>query len=140
MPEVEVVAKKIKKVSTYSSKFLDFGVLGRVNTKVSSELVAALDTFTGPKVRITSLRRNWNAHSQHTHGKAVDFEWSPELIQWLGTVEGVQWLEDHNLMYYIEDRPGSRLLRPYKADTSTSKFVFENPNATGPHVHIGIKK
>jgi hypothetical protein len=86
------------------------------------------------------LTRYWNNYSQHAHGKAVDFEWSTDLITYLGTAEGIEWLNTHNLMYYIEDKPGSRLLVPYKQNASTAQYVFENPSATGPHVHIGIKK
>lgn len=135
---MEIVAKRIYK--SYSSNFLNFKLLGKVNTKVSCALEDALASFNGPKVRITSLRRHWNSRSQHAHGNAVDFEWSTELIIYLGTAEGIAWLDAHNLMYYIEDRPGSRLLRPYKQDPTTAPFVFENPSATGPHIHIGIKK
>lgn len=138
MPEVEIVAKRIKR--SYQTTFLDFSLLGRVNTKISTQLEAALADFDGPKVRITSLRRYWNTYSQHAHGNAVDFEWSPELISYLGTPEGIEWLNAHNLMYYIEDRPGSRLLIPYKQNAATAQYVFENPSATGPHVHISIKK
>lgn len=138
MPEVEIVAKRIYK--SYSTNFLDFKLLGKVNTKVSCSLESALADFTGPKVRITSLRRHWNSHSQHAHGNAVDFEWSTELITYLSTPEGIAWLDSHNLMYYIEDRPGSRLLIPYKSNPETAPFVFENPSATGPHIHIGIKR
>lgn len=137
LPEVEVVAKRIKR--SFSTTFLDFKLLGKVNTKVDPALETALADFTGPKVRITSLRRYWNNTSQHAHGKAVDFEWSPELIEYLTSAEGIMWLEKHNLMYYIEDTPGSRLLKPFKQDTTTAANVFENPRATGPHVHIGIK-
>jgi len=132
------VAKKIKKY--YSTTFLDFKLLGKVDTRISSQLEEALADFTGPKVCITSLRRHWNNTSQHAHGKAIDFEWSPELIEYLTTAEGLAWLEKYNLMYYIEDTPGSRLLKPFKQDTTTASNVFENPNATGPHVHIGIRK
>lgn len=117
-----------------------FKVLGRVNASISAQLDAALASYTGPNVSITSLRRYWNNKSAHRHGNAVDFEWSPELIKWLETPEGVNWLTTNNLMYYIEAKPGTKVLQPYKQDSISSQYVFENPNATGPHVHIQIKK
>lgn len=136
LPEVVVTAKPFKTRKT----FMGFNLLGRCDVNVSSLLKEALTTFPGPKVRITSLRRNWNSNSQHNHGKAVDMEWSEELIDFLVTEEGSTWLSSHNMMFYIEDRPGSVKLRKYKQDPKYSEFVFENPHATGPHVHLGLKR
>ena len=119
--------------------FYGFALWGRVNTKgVSEDLVEALQAFTGPNVKITSLRRNWNSKSQHNHGRAVDLEFNHALITWLVSEQGRSWLSEHNLMFYIEDKPGSRKLTPYKTDPTTSEFVFENTRATGAHIHINI--
>lgn len=136
LPEVTITAAKVR----HPKSFLGFSLLGRCNTNISNLLRDALITFPGPKVRITSLRRNWNTHSQHNCGKAVDMEWSEELIDFLVTEEATTWLDQHNLMFYIEDRPGSVKLHKYKNDLKYSKYVFENPHATGPHVHVQIKR
>lgn len=130
VPEVIVSAKKARKHKTH----------GKLNTNITPELKLAMDTYEGPTVLITSLVRHWNCKSAHAHGKAVDYNWSEALIDYLVTSKGKEWLAAHSLMYYIEDRPGSKKLLPYKASEIHSKFVFENPHATGPHIHIQIKK
>lgn len=120
------------------STFLGF-ILWRVkSTDIHQELETALTSYTGPKVKITSLRRHWGTNSKHECGKAVDLELCPNLVSWLCTAEGVQWLETHNLKFYIEDRPGSRHLDKYKEDELYHRYVFENKRATGPHIHIEI--
>lgn len=130
MPEVVVTAKKVQKTKKISG----------LNTRITPELKAALDSYNGPKVLITSLVRHWSNKSAHAHGKAADYNWSEELISYLVTEGGKEWLKAHSLMYYIEDRPGSKKLLPYKNSEIHKEFVFENPHATGPHVHIQIKK
>lgn len=70
-----------KNVFRRTKEFLSFKLLGSVNTNVSDSLVEALKAYTGPTVGITSLRRHWNSKSAHNHGKAVDFEFSKELIE-----------------------------------------------------------
>lgn len=133
-------AKGTKNVFRRTREFLSFKLLGSVNTNVSDSLVEALKAYTGPTVGITSLRRHWNSKSAHNHGKAVDFEFSKELIEWLISDEGQHWLNNHSLMFYIESVPGAKCLKPYKADERYAQYVFENPQATGDHIHIGIKR
>lgn len=122
------------------SEFMNFKLLGRCDTNISKRLKDALNTYTGPNIKITSLRRHFNRKSQHFHGNAVDMEFSHELIEYLVSNEGQEWLDFNNLMFYIEDVPGSRLLVRYQSDEKYAKYVFENPNATGEHIHIGIKR
>lgn len=144
LPEVTISAPKPKSKSVfrYAKEFLGFKLLGGCNTNISTCLKEALLAYTGPNVMITSLKRNWksNPTSQHNHGKAVDLEWSPELIDFLVTEEGQAWLNNFNLMFYIEDRPGSKELSKYKMNEVYSPYVYENENATGAHVHIGIRR
>lgn len=119
--------------------FYGFALWGRVNTYgVSEDLIEALQSFNGPKVKITSLRRNWSSKSQHNHGRAVDLEFDNALILWLVSEQGQSWLNDHGLNFYIEDKPHSRKLLPYKEDATTSPYVFENPHATGAHIHLNL--
>lgn len=137
-PIAKVYTKR--NIFTAVKEFLQFKVLGKVNTNISLALKVALTEYQGPEVSITSLKRSWNNKSAHNHGNAVDFEFDGELIKWLVSTDGQAWLERHNLMFYIEDKPGSKILTPYKTDPLYAKFVFENPNATGDHIHIAIKK
>lgn len=113
-----------------------------LDTRIRPELLSALLDYRGPKTSIGSLRRNWasNPKSKHNCGKAVDFGFDRELIDWLVlTDEGKTWLAKHNLMFYIEDRPGSKALLPFKQDERYAQFVFENGHATGDHVHVAVK-
>lgn len=138
LPEVVITAKKQR--VHLKKEFLGFKLLGQCDTRIDDQLKGALSAYTGPNVQITSLRRHWNSSSQHTYGKAVDMEWSGELIDYLVSEEGKLWLDQYNLMFYIEGKPGSFELRKYKVDSRYSQYVFENKRATGNHVHIGIKK
>lgn len=83
------------------------------------------------------MRRSHNHKSQHYVGKAVDFEFSHSLIDYLVSESGKAWLAAHNLMFYIEGRPGSSKVAKYLKNPVTREFVFFNPNATGDHVHVG---
>lgn len=128
-------------VFTKLREFMGFKLEGVCNTNISNQLKLALASYSGPDVKITSLRRNWNSTSRHNHGKAVDMEFDHELIEWLVSEPGQAWLSSNSLMFYIEGRPGSKRLVPYKNDAKYNKYVFENPNAkgiTGDHIHIGI--
>lgn len=133
--------KKSKRLSSNyckESTFLGF-ILWRVkSTEIHEDLEKALTGYSGPKVKITSLKRHWGTKSKHECGKAVDLELCPNLVNWLCTSDGIAWLESHNLKFYIEDRPNSKSLEKYKADEVYSKYVFENKRATGPHIHIEI--
>lgn len=123
--------------------YLHFEVEGKVDTNITETLRLALLEYTGPKAMITSLKRAKRNNSAHNHGNAVDLRWDKSLIEYLVTADGSQWLAKYNLMFYIEGRPGSRRLKPYKGDPIYSKFVFENPLAegkTGDHIHIGIRR
>lgn len=59
-----------------------------VNTQITEELEAALKSYNGPKALITSLRRNWGTKSDHECGRAVDFDLSEELVDFLVSEDG----------------------------------------------------
>jgi hypothetical protein len=146
LPEVVIKAKAVKKARTSNKvtvkEFLGFGVEGKVDTTVTTDIKEALSTYSGPKTKITSMKRHWGSKSAHEHGKAVDLSFDPKLIEWLVTEEGKSWLDQHFLMFYIEGRPRSKALKPYKNDPKYKSFVFENPDArgrTGNHIHIQLK-
>lgn len=140
LDQVVVTAKKVKRKT--SKEFLGFKLQKGLDTSVHSKLEDALKDFkssNAPEVVISSLKRHkWNIRSKHRAGKAVDFEFSHELIVWLVSEEGTAWRTKHNVTFYIEDRPNSKVLKPYLQDNKYSQFVYENPNATGDHIHINI--
>jgi hypothetical protein len=108
-----------------------------VDTTICNTFKSALATYSGPTVKINSLRRHTNKASAHYHGKAADFELSDNLVQWLLSSEGAQWIKDHNLMFYIEGKPGSKKVAKYLKGP-TKEFVFFNPEATGDHIHLCV--
>ena len=109
-----------------------------MDTSVSNELKKALLAYSGPSVKINSLRRHSNPSSEHYHGNAVDLAWCEEVISYLLSEDGKQWLADHKLLMYIEGRPGSKKVKRYTADPDSSRYVFFNPRATGDHIHLEI--
>lgn len=133
-----VLVMPAKKAAPYSKNFLGFRLLGRLNTNIHHNLKLALTEYNGPKKAITSLRRNWRTNSKHNCGKAVDFEFDHSLIEWLVSEEGTAWRNKYGFTFYIEDRPGRKSLIPYKQNPVFNEYVFENPNATGPHIHLHL--
>lgn len=140
IPEIklEEVVVKAKPVTRTSKTFLGFELQQPLNTNISSRLKEMLKSYSGPKVRINSLRRFGNK-SKHCSGNAVDLEWNTDLINYLVSPEGQQWINQWNLTFYIEAKPGDKCLLPYKKDKLYSEYVFENPSATGPHIHLNLK-
>ena len=143
LPEVVITAKAVKKARTSKKvtvkDYLGFEVEGKVDTTVTTDIKQALGSYSGPKTKITSMRRHWGNKSAHEHGKAIDLSFDRSVIEWLVTEEGRSWLDQHSLMFYIEGRPGSKTLVPYKKDPKFKPFVLENPHAvgkTGDHIHI----
>lgn len=116
--------------------FLGFVLYTPVDTSIHRSFHLALSEYTGPKVKVNSLRRSCNRSSAHYHGKAADFELSQELVDWLLSDEGEKWRTSHNLLFYIEGKPGSKRVRKYLNDPRSAKYVFFNPRATGDHIHI----
>lgn len=80
---------KSKRFSSCPGNFLGFVLYKDVNTNgISSALTGALEAYTGPKGLITSLRRNWGTGSDHEKGRAVDFDLSGELVDFLVSEDG----------------------------------------------------
>ena len=140
---VTIKAKKIekriaKKQERRATKFFGFSILQKVNANISEKLELALNSWTGPEGKITSLRRGYNPSSQHYYGKAADLNWDPEIIDYLVSEEGQKWLNAFQLTFYIEGKPGSKKVRSY--DHGIYKpYIFYNPSATGDHIHLQLK-
>lgn len=142
-PTKEQLKKKVSKIGKHrrvKGEFMGFALTAPVDTSVHTSLKSSLQTYSGPRAEINSLRRHWGTKSQHECGKAVDFKWDEDLIEYLVGEEGQNWLKAHNLMFYIEDKPGSKYLKKYKESELHKEYVFENKNCTGKHIHIQIKK
>ena len=45
-------------------------------------------------------------------------------------------MSKHNITMYIEDKPSSKILPKYEKLSEYADYVFRNPRATGPHIHI----
>lgn len=65
-------------------------------------------------------------------------EFNHALIVWLTSDEGRDWLDQHNLIFYIEAKPRDKKLDLYKENERFRPYVFENPEATGPHIHLNL--
>jgi len=135
---ITISAKRI----TRTKEFAGFKLQGSLDTSVDEKLVYALQAYKelgAPDVEISSLKRHkWNPKSKHRLGKAADFEFSPEMIDWLVSEKGIYWRERYGITFLIEARPGAKILKSYLQDKKYSEFVFQNPSATGPHIHINI--
>lgn len=135
--------RKISKARGLSSictdgTFLGFVLYTPVDTNIDNRLYTALESFSGPKVKVNSLRRHRNNGSAHNHGRAIDLELSPELIEFLVSEEGHRWMDEHSVVFYIEGLPGSRRVAKYLSNPDTARYVFFNPSATGDHVHLQV--
>lgn len=119
--------------------FLGFLLTEPVDTSVTNALKTALINYSGPAAKINSLKRHYNRHSEHFHGKAVDLAWDDEVIEYLLSAEGRQWLCDHGLCFYIEGKPGSKRVAKYHSRDEARKYVFYNPKASGDHVHLNLQ-
>lgn len=107
-----------------------------VDTMISDQLRTAITEYCGPSVKVNSMRRH-GTKSDHCKGRAIDLEFCDVLIEYLVSADGQKWLQDHNLIFYIEGRPGSRKVANYNKGIY-KEFVFFNPRATGDHIHIEI--
>jgi hypothetical protein len=115
--------------------FLGFILYTPVDTSICPTFKVALRDYTGPTVKVNSLRRYWNQDSEHYHGRAIDLELSPELVTYLTSEDGQRWLDTHRLTFYIEGKPGSQRVKSYQRE-ETAQYVFFNSKATGDHIHI----
>ena len=109
-----------------------------VDPTLDMKLYHALKAYNGPPVKVNSLRRFGNRRSQHHCGQAVDIMWDKSgraMARWLVKEEGQAWLKEYGMGFYLEkiyDKDYRRGL--YK------KYVFDNPKATGSHIHLHVLK
>lgn len=118
-----------------SGTFMGFLLYCPVDTAICSSFKQVLAEYPGPAARVNSLKRGYNSSSKHYTGKAIDLEFSHEVIEFLVSEAGQKWLVDNGLTFYIEGKPGSKRVSKYLR-APYSRFVFFNPSATGDHIHI----
>ncbi len=68
----------------------------------------------------------------------MDFDLSDDLVDFLVSEGGQKWLKDHGLKMYIEGRKGCSEVNKYALRDDCKPFIFFNPRATGPHIHVEI--
>lgn len=120
-------------------------ILGKFSLRASDRRVhhlmhAALSAYDGPECVITSMRRLSNPASKHFTGKAVDIQITDELVTYLISDAGKQWLAAHGLDFYIEDNRKSSRLRKYLDNPLTRPHCKVVPWASGLHVHLYLDK
>ena len=119
-------------------QFDSFKWYNSVDVYLHKSMCKALDQYSGPdNILITSMRRKWCKHSKHFTGEAVDIQLNQSgrnMFEWMISEDGKLWLTDHNLFFYIEDKPGSSKLKEFRE--RFSEYIFENKNATGLHIHL----
>jgi hypothetical protein len=118
--------------------FENFRVASNVDRYLHESLCSALKSYTGPgSALITSMRRKHCKHSKHSTGEAIDINMDKNgrnMLKWLITDSGQQWLVEHELSFYVEDKPKSRRLDEFRE--TYSDYIFENRGATGLHIHM----
>lgn len=129
-----------KRTHLSNLSFSSFRICKNVDRYLQNSFCKALDSYTGPVgVLITSMRRKYCTHSKHSTGNAIDINMNADgqrMLYWLISIEGINWLDDHGLSFYIEDRPNSKKLIKYKEADEFKEYVFENNHATGLHIHM----
>lgn len=118
--------------------FFAFLLYTPVDTSISKDFAYVLSTYQGPTAKVNSVRRGTNLKSRHYCGNAIDLAWDEEVITFLISEEGRQWLEQHGITMYIEGKPRSKRVQKYVEDPIASSYVFFNPKATGDHIHLNI--
>jgi len=132
-PWKEVKSKKLSSKICKEGTFFGFILYTPVDTTVCNSFKVALAAYTGPSVKVNSLKR-YGTKSRHCVGRAIDLELTQELVFYLTSDAGKQWLIEHQLTFMIEGKPGSSRVKKYVP--FYKDYVFFNPKATGDHVHI----
>lgn len=113
---------------------------------ITKDFYKALAAYNGPEVFVTSIYRGSNPRSAHAAGRAIDVRLKDksgkELVEWLRTPEGINWVESNGLNVKIEDNKWTSLLTSYRSifrPMGLGKYIFMNSDATAAHIHIAIK-
>lgn len=94
-----------------------------------------LKDFNCPSFTITSTYRCWGG-KKHRIGKAIDVHYTKEMTSWLVSEDGIKWLKEYNLIFYIEDWKPSSKKKLSEKELEHWRWVG---HATNLHIHIEIK-
>lgn len=105
-----------------------------LDDNISEDFRVALQNYSGPAVKVTSARRWHSRGSDHQTGRAIDISYrdisGKEMREYLDSEQGKAWLKTYGLNYYLENIRDARGHENY----------LNNPNATGPHIHLYLEK
>jgi len=127
--------KVVKRVERLRGTMFDVKRGVKLNMDIS--LYRALLEYEGPPGLITSNQRFWNSYSMHLFGKAVDIRWNWNIITYLGSKEGQEWLKRNKLKVYIERHYFPSSIKKAIPDNLRK---YPNRRATAPHIHIQLWK
>jgi hypothetical protein len=97
--------------------------------------IFGLKKYDAPDIIITSTTRNWGGHG-HRCGKALDWNYSKTVTSWLMSDLGQAWLDEYNMIFYIENykKSSKEMLSPEE-----EKHWRWIPWSTGLHIHLNLK-
>lgn len=108
--------------------------------EIHQTFLKKLQTYSGPTMIVTSMTREDNLHSNHHDGNAIDLRLDHEVVSYLCSREGKEWMREHSLRLLIEGNSNDkRSLSRYTKSRKYRKFVMLNPKASGKHLHLAYK-
>ena len=99
------------------------------------EAVEELKNNAHGRVLITSAHRHWGGKN-HRIGKALDFHYNEDFIDFLLSEEGEKILNKYNLEFFIEDNKRKTFSSLPPAFQTKWRFV---PWATNIHIHMNMR-
>lgn len=121
-----------------SLKHLQFKEDEGINMDIQEELILALQSCPNKQATITSGKRySGYKRSLHRCGKAIDFHYDEDFIDWLLSEKGHTWLNEHHLEFFIEDNNRKSKKKLPERFQDLFRWI---PWATGLHIHLNIKR
>lgn len=109
-----------------------------IDMDIHEDLKMALIECPNKDATITSGRRHSGyRRSLHRSGKAIDIHQDSDYIDWLISKDGISWLNQYNLEFFIEDcsKKGIKKLKE-----EHRKYFRWVPWCTGLHTHLNLKR
>lgn len=129
-------SKKAEQLTDTKSQFFLKELVSTKKVKaVLLEAVSELKSIAYGKVQITSGFRNWGG-KKHRIGQAIDISYDEDFIYFLLSDKGKEWLNTHNLEFFIEDK------RRSTKNTLPEEFLPHwryISHATNLHIHLCLK-
>lgn len=129
-------SKKAEQLADTKSQFFLKELVSTKRVKAALlEAISELKSIAYGRVQITSGFRNWGG-KKHRIGQALDISYDEDFIYWLISEKGEEWLNTHNLEFFIEDK------RRSTKNTLPEEFLPHwryISHATNLHVHLCLK-